>query len=123
MRQKISWDGRKDRQTDRGKTVYPLRWSGGIKSLTVMVKNSPNISKTNNHYSPHTIEYKKKLLLHSLGNPVVGHAQKMWQGFKLVNGINNKFMYKQTIKTCTNSFPLKHHQKIPYFYSVKMFKE
>ena len=34
MRRKISWDGRKDGQTDgrmdRGKTVYPLQWSRGI---------------------------------------------------------------------------------------------
>ena len=30
MRRKISWDVRKDRRKDRGKTVSPLRWSGGI---------------------------------------------------------------------------------------------
>ena len=39
MRRKIYWDGRKDEQTDgrtdRGETVYPLRWSGGIKKETL----------------------------------------------------------------------------------------
>ena len=32
MRRQIYWDGRKDGRTDRGKTVYPLRWTGGIKT-------------------------------------------------------------------------------------------
>jgi len=44
MRRKISWDRRKDRQTEgrtEVKTVYPLRWSGGIKIKKSI--NLPNI--------------------------------------------------------------------------------
>jgi hypothetical protein len=41
MQRKISWDGRKDTQTDgrkdRGKTVCSLRWSGGIIQRTILI--------------------------------------------------------------------------------------
>ena len=39
------------------------------KVLTVMVNNSTNFNKMNNHFSTQTIEYKKKNMMSDIGNP------------------------------------------------------
>jgi hypothetical protein len=52
------------------------------KSLSVMVNNSTNIYKTNNHLSRHITEQTKKTTTYGIGNPGpgFGQASKMWLG-------------------------------------------
>ena len=48
------------------------------RKFKVMVNNSININKTNNHLTPQTIEYKKKTTTYGVGNPgpSFGQAKK-----------------------------------------------
>jgi hypothetical protein len=52
------------------------------RKLKVMVSNSTNINKTNNHLSPQTIEHKKKTMTYGIGNPVLVWDRHLGQALK-----------------------------------------
>ena len=58
------------------------------KSLTIMINNSTNINKINNHLSPQLIKHKKKPTTYDVENPGhhLGRAQR-GSDVKSVNGI------------------------------------
>jgi len=72
------------------------------KILTVMITNSSNIKKTNNHLSHQIIEHKKT---YCVWNPGLGSRQAhKWLGFKPVNGIPSPVMISEKKFNFVNIF-------------------